>query len=244
MDVWLTDPDAIADPALLGAYEALLDQEEQQRHARYLVPRRRHDFLVSRALLRTALSRYCEIPPADWRFGVSEFGRPFVLNPAPGGELRFSLAHTAGLIACAVSREREIGLDVERLDRTVDMGGLARATFAPPEIARLQRLSGQAQVRSFFSTWTLKEAYAKARGRGLTLPFSEFWFEGEGESSAIRFPAGWDDAPERWVFRQVEIAGTHLLSLAIERSAGAEPRIQLQEVVPAPRAADQRRGRV
>jgi hypothetical protein len=61
--VWLTTPEAIADPALLAGYAAWMNPEEAARQARFLFDRHRHQFLVARALVRTTLSRYAAIDP-------------------------------------------------------------------------------------------------------------------------------------------------------------------------------------
>ena len=90
-------------------------------------------------------------------------------------DLRFNLSHTDGLIACAVTIGREVGVDVEHIQRrlTHDVAG---RFFAPREVDDLKALPEDEQQRVFFDYWTLKEAYIKARGFGLALPLGDFAF--------------------------------------------------------------------
>ncbi len=99
--------------------------------------RDRRAFLLTRALVRTTLSRYAAVGPADWTFVANVHGRPEILDrPAGVPDLRFNMSHTDGLIACAVTIGREVGVDVEHIDRrlTHDVAG---RFFAPAEVSDL-----------------------------------------------------------------------------------------------------------
>src|SRR5262249_24394946 len=103
LHVWLTFPDAIADDRLLSGYRGLLNDIEQREALRFYWPRERHRYLVSRALLRTVLSRYASVEPREWSFSTNAYGRPEIANThATHGGLSFSVSHTQGLIALAV----------------------------------------------------------------------------------------------------------------------------------------------
>ena len=118
--LWYAQPDRLSDPALLSQYASLLCSEEQARHARYRIERVRNEFLVTRALVRTVLSRYTPVEPVEWRFTTNAYGRPDVSSPPLAEPLRFNLSHTRGLIAL-VTRLEEVGVDVETL-RPSDYG--------------------------------------------------------------------------------------------------------------------------
>ncbi len=176
VDVELVQTAAVDISAHEPIYRQLTTPDENERMARFVFERDRWQFLITRALVRTMLSRYATVAPADWRFITNEYGRPEVLDrPAGVADLRFNLSHTDGLIACAVTVGREVGVDVERITRAVthDIPG---RFFAPREVADLRALPEHDQPRVFFDYWTLKEAYIKARGMGLSLPLSDFAF--------------------------------------------------------------------
>ena len=67
---------------------------------------------MAHALARLTLSRYAPVPPEAWSFSLGEHGRPEIEGPSDAGRLRFNLSHTRGMVACAVVRELDIGVDV------------------------------------------------------------------------------------------------------------------------------------
>jgi 4'-phosphopantetheinyl transferase len=216
----------------LESYKALLSKDEQDRMARLVFDRDRRAFLITRALVRTMLSRYAGVAPADWRFIANVHGRPEILDRPPGApDLRFNISHTDGLIACAVTIGREVGVDVEHINRhlTHDVAG---RFFAPNEVTDLRTLPDEDQRRVFFDYWTLKEAYIKARGFGLALPLGDFAFKlrppGPPE---ITFEPSLEDDPSTWQFMQDWPTPQHRLGLAVRREGGDLP-IRCKFVVP------------
>ncbi len=213
-------------------YLQLLSPDEHERMARLVFERDRQRFLLTRALVRTTLSRYAGVAPADWQFQANVHGRPEILDrPAGVPDLRFNLSHTDGLIACAVTIGREVGVDVEHVGRrlTQDVAG---RFFAPAEVARLHSLPDDEQSMVFFDYWTLKEAYIKARGFGLALPLGDFAFHlNPGEAPTIAFEPSLQDDPATWQFLQDWPTPTHRLGLAIRRT-GADLPVRMRQVVP------------
>ena len=108
--LWVARPSEIRDPELILAYDALLTEDERAKVSRYRFEKDRHTSLVTRALVRTVLSRYAAVSPEDWRFIANEFGRPEISEPGGERSLRFNLSHTEGLVVCLVSRDREVGV--------------------------------------------------------------------------------------------------------------------------------------
>jgi len=213
-------------------YLPLLSTDEHERMARLVFERDRHRFLLTRALVRTMLSRYAAVAPADWQFIANVHGRPEILDrPAGVPDLRFNLSHTDGLIACAVTIGREVGVDVEHVGRRLTQDVAARF-FAPAEVAHLQSLPDDQQERVFFDYWTMKEAYIKARGFGLALPLGDFAFHfTPGAPPAIAFEPAMQDDPATWQFLQDWPTPMHRLGLAIRRT-GADLPVRLRQVVP------------
>jgi 4'-phosphopantetheinyl transferase len=214
VDVWLTAMVAVEE-RLKARYVPLLDSEEEARWRRFRVEGARNQYLIGRALLRTTLSLYADVPPTTWRFETNRYGCPFVAAPAACRDLRFNLSHTEGLVACAVTRDGDVGIDVESTEREVDPLELAPSVFAPDEIADLGAMPPGERRDRFFSYWTLKESYIKARGMGLSLRLDGFWFELGGNSPRISFAASCPDRPERWHFEQHRPTPHHKLALAV-----------------------------
>jgi 4'-phosphopantetheinyl transferase len=216
----------------LDSYRPLLSQDENDRMARLIFERDRQSFLLTRALVRTTLSRYASIAPADWQFMANVHGRPEILERPPGApDLRFNISHTDGLIACAVTIGREVGVDVEHIHRrlTHDVAG---RFFAPAEVTDLRRLPAEDQERVFFDYWTLKEAYIKARGFGLALPLGDFAFKLQPPATpTIAFEPSLDDDESTWQFMQEWPTPQHRLGLAVRRT-GRDLPVRMRFVVP------------
>ncbi len=214
------------------AYRALLSPDEHERMARLVFERDRRSFLITRALVRTMLSRYAPVRPAAWAFIENVHGRPEILDRPRGvPDLRFNLSHTDGLIACAVTIGREVGVDVEHTRRrlTHDVAG---RFFAPREVTDLKALPADQQDTVFFDYWTLKEAYIKARGFGLALPLADFAFTLAPPSAPrITFEPSLEDDPATWQFVQDWPTPVHRLALAVRRD-GPDLPIRIRRIVP------------
>lgn len=120
-------------------------------------------FLTSRRLLRGILGRYVGRRPEELAFERTQQGKPFLSR----GDVRFNLAHTNDRFLLGVARDREIGVDLECIDRRVDFLRIARRILADEEISGLSSLMGDARARGFFRAWAAHEALVKMMGTGM-----------------------------------------------------------------------------
>ena len=147
-----------------------LTPDERSHHDRLAAMPRQHvrgAYLAARVLCRATLSRYTGACPSDWRFRAGPHGKPAIAAPAEFAGLQFNLTHTHGLVACAVTRVGEVGVDAEETSRDVDVEQVSGHFFSPAEQAHLSRVPPAERVIRFFEQWVAKEAYLKARGTGL-----------------------------------------------------------------------------
>jgi 4'-phosphopantetheinyl transferase len=237
--VWLANPDGIHEPAQRERCLALLAPEERERHGRLRREQSRREFLVAHALARVTLSRYAPVPPEAWSFCAGEHGRPELSGPATAVRLRFNLSHTRGMVACAVIRELDIGVDVERVTRRVRHRELAERFFGEDEVRALRALAPESQPGRFLELWTLKEAYLKARGRGISISLRGFQFQlSETVPPRIRFdPARLRDDAASWQLALYHPKRSHALAVAIHRPDRRDVAIRLFEGAPTPGAA-------
>jgi len=176
--------------------ESILSEEELVRADRAATPSGRARFVRARSLLRGVLAGYAGVGPAELRFGEGPEGKPFLRRPE--GELTFNLSHAGHLFVLAVARGQAVGVDVERIDRKVDLEGVSRRLFAPAEQEVLARLDGDARTRAFFRCWSTREAVVKGLGRGMLTPDVALEVEADPERPlAVRVGggAGWWVAP-------------------------------------------------
>ena len=187
--VWFAAPDRmLPDSCAVAHCLALLDVNEAKRYRAFRFDRDRHCFLAAHALLRMALSRYAPIDTSEWVFDTNEHGRPAIAGPSGAFRFKFSLSHTDGMVACAICQHAEVGVDVETVSPDTPALELAKRYFAATEYDMLRHTPDHDLSGRFFAIWTLKEAYIKARGMGLSLPLDGFAFEFTApETPGIRF---------------------------------------------------------
>ncbi len=231
--VWLAEPDPITEAPLLSAYRGLLSSDERDKQRRLRLERDRHTCLVTRALVRTSLSRYADVRPEAWIFDHNEHGRPYLAAGQCERDLRFNLSHSRGLVACAVALDRDVGVDVEYIKREGATLEIAERYFSPAELRSLRALPAPARRDRFFQYWTLKESYIKARGRGLALGLARFSLLLEGPSRiGIAFDPCLDDDERSWQFELFRPTPDHTLALAIRRGRRPDLEVKLMRTVP------------
>jgi 4'-phosphopantetheinyl transferase len=231
VDVWMTSLSGVSSSEQRACVQ-LLSEPERARWHRFLVEDAQLQYLVTRALVRTTLSRYAGVPAQAWQFETNAYGRPHISHPQALRDLRFNLSNTTGLVACAVSEDCEIGIDVENFARIVDTDDLAPSVLAPAELADFRRCKPQDRRNRFFSYWTLKESYIKARGMGLSIPLDAFWFQLGGSSPLLYVTDRCSDIPERWRFYRYAPTDDHMMAVAVAAPQGVEPSIHLRWATP------------
>lgn len=164
VQVWRAD---LRPPAeRLRELAATLAADERDRAARFHFPEHRERFIAGRGLLRELLGRILDRPAAALRFIQGAHGKPMLAGEDAAVGLCFNLSHSGDRALYAVAR-REVGVDLEVLERTVAYAGVAERICAPREWTVFQALPTEQAREAFFTCWTRKEAIAKALGDGL-----------------------------------------------------------------------------
>lgn len=222
--LWYAFIDEAREPALVAAYDALQTDEERARQARYLRESDRDLHRLTRALQRTVLSRYANVAPRDWVFARDTYDKPSVCGPSGVPWPRFNLSNTDGLVACAVSTTvPSLGVDVEPTTRHIEIEQLADRFFSPVEAADLRSRPPPHQTLRFFTYWTLKEAYIKACGQGLTIPLDQFAFHlAAGGDITVTFDPRLADDPAAWRYQLFRASDHHLAALAARVGHGRD----------------------
>jgi 4'-phosphopantetheinyl transferase len=237
VDVWLASLQGVSRD-LERRYLRLLSDAERARWQRFAAQDAQLQYLVSRALVRATLSRYANVLEHAWRFETNRYGRPHVSWPQQSREIQFNLSTTTGLVVCAVTTDCDVGIDVENIARILDTDTLAPTVFAAAELADFRRHSPGDRRDRFFAYWTLKEAYIKARGMGLSIPLDAFWFDLGDPSPLLHVTDRCRDDPERWNFRQYAPTAEHRMAVAVAAPRGAQPSIHLRWITPTSAGSD------
>ncbi|MBF0118094.1 MAG: 4'-phosphopantetheinyl transferase superfamily protein [Desulfobacterales bacterium] len=226
--LWLSYPNEIQDLFLLKNYEKLMTEEERIQHKKFHFPKHRHQYLVSRALMRTILSQYTNIKPEDLSFIKNKYGKPEISQ-----DIRFNLSHTDDLIALGIVLKQDIGVDVENINRQGNFLEISDRFFSKIEVQNLNNLPLEKRLIRFFDYWTLKESYIKAKGMGLSIPLEQFSFHiSENMTIQISFDKILTDNPSNWKFWLMSPSQIHKLAVAIYNLSNINYNIISKKVVP------------
>jgi 4'-phosphopantetheinyl transferase len=222
VQIWF-QPTATLDEAAIADAESVLSDDERAQYRRFHFPRDARDYAAAHALLRRTLSRYDDRAPQRWRFDKTPSGKPFLTDT---GDFRasFSLSHTRGMVACAVTADADVGVDVESVDRDVDAAAIAARFFAPAEAAHLLQFDEETRRDRFFDLWTLKEALVKALGTGMATALNRLAFT-VGSDHAVSLDAPPDVDAAAWQFGLFAPGPRHRMAVAVRRSASQPVRL-------------------
>lgn len=218
--VWAATPNSVPE-SHWSLFCELLDAAERERAARFVFERHRRAFIAAHALKRLMLASIAGPPPGSWAFEIAPGGKPYV--KAKRGPW-FNITHSETLVACAVSEECKLGIDVEPIGRFVPPE-IAQESLPEPERRWINGLPASDRNIGFLRLWTLKEAFVKATGRGLAQSLQTFSFE-FGPIRVHFYDRSLGDNRE-WHFEQWEISG-HLLALAWHHGSRS-PSVDIRE---------------
>jgi 4'-phosphopantetheinyl transferase len=195
----------------------ILAADEHDRAERFYFHKDRERFIVARGALRAILSCYLNLEPRHLSFGYGPYGKPALARDSDGDALRFNVSHSHGLALVAVTRGREIGVDLERISAEAANEQIAERFFSPREIIKLRSLPTDRQTEAFFHCWTRKEAYIKARGEGLSLPLDQFDVSlVPGEPAALLSTQADPHEASRWGLQELVLGPGYVAALAVE----------------------------
>jgi 4'-phosphopantetheinyl transferase len=163
LDVWAVR----LDDARLSECAATLSADELRRADAYLIDAPRRRFVATRAALRQLLGSYIAVPAHNVTIEVEENGKPWLADCGSTMDIRFNVAHSADLALLAFTRDREVGIDVERLRAVERCEQLALRYYHPEEIDEVLSAAADSRDERFLRCWTGKEAVVKALGSGI-----------------------------------------------------------------------------
>lgn len=194
----------------------LLSSDEQARARRFRFQKDQEHFIAARGILREILSRYLDRDAAQLLFDYGPFGKPG-LAPGSGADgLCFSLSHSQGLALFAVTRDREIGVDLEQIQTNFAWELVAGQLFSKREVSALRSLPATMGCEAFFDYWTCREAFVKAKGDGLGHPLDDSESSLIREKSAdLKCTVGGRQETRRWSIEKLFLETGYAAALAV-----------------------------
>jgi len=227
--VWHVVPERIVDARQCEVLISWLSGDERARMNKFHAAQHRHAYLVGHALLRGALARELDCDPAVLEFETNAYGKPALVMPSMHPKLEFNLSHTDGLCVLAMSWHSKLGCDVESLKRHGLDVEIARKFFTPEESEEIATHPPEHQIYRLLSYWTLKEAYIKAEGQGLSMGLDSFYFHLLDKCPPrLMLKNGAQSPTAAWIFKQVMLRNDFIFSLALESKSCTEPNIEIK----------------
>lgn len=190
--VWLSDLDRQRDES---ADLELLSTDERARAGRFHFDVHRRRFVACRALLRRLVAIELGTAPRDVSFEYGPFGKPALAGES---DVKFNVSHSDRYALLGFARGRDVGIDIERVRTLANLDQLAERVFSPAEQEEFSLVPPASRAEAFFSGWTRKEAYIKARGDGLQRLADFDVSLGPGAPARLRRVQAEPHEPARW----------------------------------------------
>lgn len=142
------------------AYRANTSDGTRQRADRMRLEQDKKSTIVGEGAAKLMLAKKLHTSPAAIVFHKQTNGKPFT------DSCFFNISHSNGTVAVAVN-ETEIGIDIEKI-RDFDERIIDRVCTENEKQFILSAETAETKNERFFIIWTLKEAYFKCIGTGIT----------------------------------------------------------------------------
>lgn len=204
-------------PSALPKLRSILAPDELDKAARFYFDSDRQHYIVGRATLRLILSLYINVNPEHIHFHYNEYGKPRLAPEFDPHLLNFNLSHSGGVALYALTHNRAIGIDLERIRSDFTYTEIAERFFSPQENALLQTVPAEDKLQAFFNCWTRKEAFIKAHGQGLSLPLDSFDVSfAPGQPPALLNMRGSPQEPAHWTLHGLSPGPGYAAALAVK----------------------------
>jgi 4'-phosphopantetheinyl transferase len=233
--IWQVSTDQ--SPSIVEYYRGFLSEDEKEQAARFRFPEHRRRFILTHAVLRDILAgclsvKNEKVEPGDILFRIGTFGKPEICGiggpryqtndnrrsvDLPIKGVHFNTSSTQDLAIIAVTKNRQVGVDVEWIRPVSEMDEIISTRFSNFESSWLLTLPPEKRVVAFFECWCRKEAYLKAIGVGFSKPLNGFSVV-SGSGEYLKFIDGETASPEakRWRIATIDIGQQHCAALAVE----------------------------
>jgi 4'-phosphopantetheinyl transferase len=204
--------------------EPCLDAHDRERAARFRFAEDRARYVLGRALARNILGRYLSLAPERIELAYTDRGRPIFPHDET---LHFSLTHTHDLVAVALTAHAQVGIDIEYMERKLNLEELAERILSAEDFRVFKALPDLEKEPAFFRVWTRKEAYLKARGEGISEGLQKISVAFGPDAITFLTDARDELAAPKWRVHALDLPDGYMGSLACSDAAKG---IDLQKV--------------
>ncbi|HEY1193018.1 4'-phosphopantetheinyl transferase family protein [Flavobacterium sp.] len=142
-----------------------LSDKEIKKAKRYYKESDTNRFITYRAILKFILAAHSNLRIKDVYFDYNFNKKPYLISHP---WLHFNVSHSEEYAAIAISRKK-VGIDIEYMSNDFKFTTLLPDVFEDNEVLQIQNSSDI--KHAFYTSWTRKEAFVKALGKGIDEDF-------------------------------------------------------------------------
>lgn len=147
-----------------------LSSDESMRAEEFRFEHDRSGFIATRGILRQILAYYLRIEPGVIRFCYKENGKPRLQSGSGEECIQFNISHSEELALYVFTLGHEVGVDIEYMRPISEMEQIVEQFFSAKERVVFGASPVSKKREIFYTWWTRKEAFTKAKGSGLSYP--------------------------------------------------------------------------
>ena len=210
IDVWICDLRILSKN--IEIFYSLLTDDERERANKLKVENKKQEYIITRGSLRQHLGLLINIDPKDLIFEYLKHGKPILAKKSNTTGVTFNVSHSNEFALLAISQQRNIGIDIEKINRDTNHLPLVKRFFSAAEQSRFQAIQKSKMAKAFCACWTRKEAFIKATGDGVFYGLDNFdvCFDPEIQNPKINLH---DPSAEKWFAANLPINDEYMACL-------------------------------
>ena len=203
--------------ARVSELREFLSEDEVTAARRFRFECDQQRYVVVRGILRRLLASCLSEEPARLQFRYGAYGKPELAPEWISSGLQFNVSHSGDMAIFAVTRDRAVGIDLEHVRPRSSLEQLAERLFSPRDLLAWHALPSNDRLVAFYRSWTWKESYLKATGRGLSGELDGFTIQ-LVPNGGLQLPDEWCDQREsrHWSFAPLNPAPGYIGMVAAE----------------------------
>lgn len=216
MDVWRISTSLQNDN--LAKFYSVLTPDQRARAKRMRVREKRNQYVIAQGLTRMLIGKRVGADPRALEFDRGPKGKPYLGGEYADAGIQFNMTHTSHMALVAITLNREVGIDVERIRENLQWEKLANRYFSPLEYSGYSKLPEAVRLRAFFTCWTRKEAVLKAIGTGLGGGLASFDVSADPDTPPALLDNRWNGRFHgNWTLHQLQPGPGYVATLVAER---------------------------
>lgn len=196
-----------------SALENILSTSEHQHANLFLLEENQNQFIISRAILKLLLASYTGQPVQSIQIKNDFNGKPYMVDKS---DILFNISHSGNALLLGFTMGAEIGVDIERTNRTINHSKIIPILFSESEHEAFNHLKDSDKRVRILKSWTSKEAFFKAKGFGLKFPMIQLELSFLAQNVVQIINTDWDSMEkEHWSLKSFKLENQYHCAVAV-----------------------------